>query len=108
MSNIEYSCPRCHFKSLRKQDFTRHIHRKNICQSVKSNDNLNDLKNQYPLKSVDVSLLTKYSSGLSKHVKLCSFQKKEYLDIQKTQDLLKEVLEEIRSLKETKTVQNYK
>ena len=73
---MSFECPRCNFNTKNKQNFILHLNRKIQCDPIKSDESLEQLKQQYDNCCFNFvcqcSKTFKHFSSLSRHKKMCT------------------------------------
>ena len=74
---MPYECPRCIFKTKNKQNFILHLNRKKLCDPIKSDQSLEQVKQQYDNCCLNFvcqcSKTFKHFSSLSRHKNMCTY-----------------------------------
>lgn len=104
-----HNCPRCNYETDNIYIFKKHLNRKKICEPIKSNNDLSDIKKQYLTtvfphicENCERGFTTKY--GLTKHNKICTINRNSILtnDNKSNKDIefenMKKEIAELRQL----------
>jgi hypothetical protein len=96
-SDKKYECPRCGYETEKLFPFVKHLERKIICDPIKGDISLDDLKAQYikpkTLSCDQCDMLFKSLFGLTKHKKVCDNIIKKETMVVEFENMKKELAE---------------